>query len=66
MQEVHSDINAIKPRKQTKKEKLLAADLLAIKIICPVLNCDKELKDIRGSLMYFIIYLRLGEQLLSF
>jgi surface polysaccharide O-acyltransferase-like enzyme len=42
----------VKAKVQTKKEKRAAADLLAVKIPCPIPDCMKELRDERGIYTY--------------
>ena len=39
-------------RKPTRKEKIILAELRNEKILCPVLECGKELRDVRGEEEY--------------
>ena len=44
-----TDEASLRRRKQTKKEKRVAAELATAKVLCPIDGCDKELRDVRGQ-----------------
>lgn len=44
-----TSLTGTKRRKLTKREKCAASDVPIQKIVCPVTDCGKESKDIRGT-----------------
>jgi hypothetical protein len=44
-----SSFPVMRRRKPTRKEKVFAANTIIPKILCPIHECGKALKDIRGD-----------------
>ena len=61
-----STFPVMRRRKPTRKEKVFAANMIIPKILCPIHDCGKALKDIRGdtetinnALYYIVIIVKL-------
>ena len=44
-----SSFPVMRRRKPTRKEKVFAANIIIPKILCPIHECGKALKDVRGD-----------------